>query len=64
MQSKKHVHDGQKNKKAETRRFRSNTQCDNHIDELEHVAVHALPIGIGGEVEGAVGGLAAATEKL
>ena len=32
---------------------------------LECVAVHAVPIGIGGEAEGAVGGLAAAaaTEK-
>ena len=32
---------------------------------LERVAVHAVPVGIGGEAEGAVGGLAAAaaTEK-
>ena len=31
---------------------------------LERVAVHAVPIGIGGEAEGAIGGLAAAaTEK-
>ena len=31
----------------------------------ERVAVHAVPVGIGGEAEGAVGGLAAAaaTEK-
>ena len=34
-------------------------------DSLERVAVHAVPVGIGGEAEGAVGGLAAAaaTEK-
>ena len=32
---------------------------------LERVAVHAVPVGVGGEAEGAVGGLAAAaaTEK-
>ena len=35
-------------------------------DSLERVAVHAVPVGIGGEAEGAVGGLAAAaaTEKI
>ena len=28
---------------------------------LERVAVHAVPVGIGGEAEGPIGGLAAAT---
>ena len=30
---------------------------------LERVAVHAVPVGIGGEAEGSIGGLAATTEK-
>ena len=39
---------------------------NNRQKTLERIAVHAIPVGIGGEAEGAVGGLAAAaiTEKI